>query len=57
MNLKLGNLKEVSDNAYIIPFLLALKTSKTEQEKIDILNKLYGDGFEDGYNHALKEDD
>lgn len=43
---------------YINAYLKAIKEAGTDQERVDILEKLYQDGFEDGHDSARsKEED
>jgi len=38
---------------YITKYLKAINKAKTNEEKRDILNKIYDDGFGDGYNSGV----
>lgn len=42
-------------NKYIEVYLKAIKKAKTKKDKEVLLNKLYEDGFEDGYEQRCYE--
>ena len=44
--------KKSEEDKYIQRYLSALNEADTDIEKIDILNKVYEDGFEDGCNEG-----
>ena len=38
---------------YITKYLRAVNKAKTNEEKLDILNKIYDDGFTDGFETVV----
>jgi len=43
------------DNEYLEKYFIAIKKAKTKKTKLALLNKLYEDGFEDGYEQSSYE--
>lgn len=41
---------------YALKFINKLNDCKTQEQMADIINKIYEQGFEDGYNEGLEEE-
>ncbi len=45
-----------NNDEYISKYLQSILNAETIRDKINVLNNLYQDGFEDGYNNKSEED-
>ena len=51
----MGKTCKEKDGDYLSSFLVSLESTNSLKAKRRILNRLYGDGFEDGYNEGTAD--